>query len=62
MPDASSRRTGREEFTAEAWSWHHFLDIGVYADHLFVRAVNQDLRVFDEVRIVQHLGLAKSLA
>jgi hypothetical protein len=48
---SETRRTGRESFTAAAWSWHHFLDVSVYADRLVVRAVNQDLRVFDEVTI-----------
>jgi 3',5'-cyclic AMP phosphodiesterase CpdA len=48
---ADTRRTGHDEFTAEAWSWHHFLDISVYPDRMVVRAVNQDERVFDEVTI-----------
>jgi len=48
---SETRRTGREDFTAAAWSWHHFLDISVYPDRLVVRAVNQDVRVFDEVEI-----------
>lgn len=48
---AETRRTGEEEFTAAAWSWHHFVDIGIHADRLVVRAVNQDGRVFDEVVI-----------
>lgn len=48
---SETRRTGRDDFTVEAWSWHHFLDISVHAERLVVRAVNQDLRVFDEVTI-----------
>ena len=48
---ADTRRSGEEEFTAEAWSWHHFLDISIDEDRLVVRAVNQDGRVFDEVTI-----------
>ena len=48
---AETRRTGHEDFTAAAWSWHHFLDISIDADRLVVRAVNQDMRVFDEVTI-----------
>jgi 3',5'-cyclic AMP phosphodiesterase CpdA len=48
---ADTRRTGHDDFTAEAWSWHHFLDISVYPDRMVVRAVNQDDRVFDEVTI-----------
>jgi 3',5'-cyclic AMP phosphodiesterase CpdA len=48
---SETRRTGREWFTAEAWSWHHFVDVSVHADRLVVRAVNQDVRVFDEVTI-----------
>ncbi|HVM54310.1 MAG TPA: hypothetical protein VM262_14045, partial [Acidimicrobiales bacterium] len=48
---SATRHTGRANFTAAAWSWHHFLDISVYPDRLVVRAVNQDVRVFDEVEI-----------
>lgn len=48
---SETRRTGHQDFTAAAWSWHHFLDISIYADRLVVRAVNQDVRVFDEVTI-----------
>jgi phosphoserine phosphatase len=48
---SETRRTGREEYTAAAWSWHHFVDISVYDDRLVVRAVNQDVRAFDEVVI-----------
>ena len=48
---ADSRRTGRREFTAKSVSWHHFVDLNVFPDHLLVRGVNQSGRVFDEVRI-----------
>lgn len=48
---ADTRRTGREEFTAESASWHHFVDVNVFADHVLLRAVNQSGRVFDEVTI-----------
>jgi 3',5'-cyclic AMP phosphodiesterase CpdA len=48
---ADTRRSGREEFTAVSASWHHFLDLDVFADHLFLRAVNQSGRVFDKVTI-----------
>lgn len=50
---SETRRTGHEEFTAAAWSWHHFLDLSVYPDRLVVRAVNQDVRVFDETVITR---------
>jgi 3',5'-cyclic AMP phosphodiesterase CpdA len=50
---ADTRRTGREEFTAKAVSWHHFVDLNVFADHMLLRAVNQSGRVFDEIRISQ---------
>lgn len=48
---ADTRRTGREEFTAEAVSWHHFVDLNVFTDHLLIRGVNQSGRVFDQVVI-----------
>jgi 3',5'-cyclic AMP phosphodiesterase CpdA len=48
---AETRRTGREEFTAFSGSWHSFADISVFPDHLLVRGVNQDVRMFDEAVI-----------
>lgn len=48
---ARTRRTGEAGFTAVSFSWHHFLDIGVFADELVLRAVNQDGRVADDVTI-----------
>lgn len=48
---AGTRRTGEEDFTAESFSWHHFVDIAVFEDRMVLRAVNQDLRVADEVTI-----------
>ena len=45
---ANTRRTGDEDFTATSFSWHHFLDIAITGDHLVLRAVGQDGRVFDE--------------
>ena len=48
---AMTRRTGEDDFTAMSFSWHHFVDIHVFDDRLVLRAVNQDLRVADEVTI-----------
>ena len=48
---ARTRRTGSDAFTAVSFSWHHFLEIGVYDDRLVLRAVNQERRVGDEVVI-----------
>jgi 3',5'-cyclic AMP phosphodiesterase CpdA len=48
---AGSRRTGTDDFTAVSFSWHHFVEIAVFSDHLVLRAVNQDLRVADEAVI-----------
>jgi 3',5'-cyclic AMP phosphodiesterase CpdA len=48
---ATTRRTGSHDFTEESFSWHHFVDLNVFDDHLVVRAVNQDLRVADEATI-----------
>ena len=53
---SQTRRSDMAEFTAVAWSWHHFLDISVHADRLAVRAVNQDGRIFDEVVIPPSTG------
>jgi predicted MPP superfamily phosphohydrolase len=52
---ADTRRTGREEFTASSTSWHHFVDLNVFADHLLLRGVNQSGRVFDHVTIPRAL-------
>jgi 3',5'-cyclic AMP phosphodiesterase CpdA len=48
---ARTRRTGEDAFTAVSFSWHHFVDLAVFEDHLLLRAVNQDKRVADEARI-----------
>ena len=48
---AGTRRTGEEDFTAVSFSWHHFVELGVYADHISLRAVNQERRVADEATI-----------
>jgi hypothetical protein len=48
---AGTRRTGEDDFTAVSFSWHHFVEVGVFADRLVVRAVNQDERVADEATI-----------
>lgn len=45
---SGTRRTGEAGFTAVSFSWHHYLDIAVFADRLVLRAVNQDQRVADE--------------
>jgi hypothetical protein len=48
---ALTRRTDRADFTAVAWSTHHFTDIAVWDDRLLLRAVNQSGDVFDEVTL-----------
>jgi 3',5'-cyclic AMP phosphodiesterase CpdA len=48
---ADTRRSGKDDFTAVAVSWHHFVDLNVFADHLLVRGVNQSGRIFDQVTI-----------
>jgi Icc-related predicted phosphoesterase len=45
---AGTRRTGKADFTAESFSWHSFVELGVYADRLVGRVMNQDERVADE--------------
>lgn len=49
---AGTRRTGTAGFTARSFSWHHFLDISVYPDRMVLRAVNQDVRVADEAKLL----------
>jgi 3',5'-cyclic AMP phosphodiesterase CpdA len=48
---AVTRRTGEASYTAVSFSWHHFVELTVLEDRLVLRAVNQDLRVADEVVI-----------
>ena len=48
---ADSRRSGRDELTARSVSWHHFVDLAVFDDHLLVRGVNQSGRVFDRASV-----------
>lgn len=50
---SGTRRTGEASFTAASFSWHHFLDIAVYPDHLELRAVNQKHRVADDWTLTQ---------
>ena len=45
---SGTRRTGEDDFTAVAYSWHHFVDIAITGDQLVLRAVGQDGSVFDE--------------
>ena len=52
---ADTRRTGSDDFTARAVSWHHFVDLNVFEDHLLLRGVNQKGRVFDQVSIAPAL-------
>jgi 3',5'-cyclic AMP phosphodiesterase CpdA len=49
---AGTRRTGEDYFTAVSFSWHHFVELGVFRDRLVIRAVNQDRRVADEASVV----------
>jgi 3',5'-cyclic AMP phosphodiesterase CpdA len=48
---SGTRRTGEDDFTAAAYSWHHFVDIAIVGDQLDLRAVGQDGSVFDEVTL-----------
>jgi hypothetical protein len=45
---AGTRRTGEEDFTSVSFSWHSYVEIGVYPDRLVGRVLNQDNRVADE--------------
>jgi 3',5'-cyclic AMP phosphodiesterase CpdA len=46
-----TRGTGEASFTAASWAVLHFTDVNVYADHILLRAVDQDARMFDQVEI-----------
>ena len=48
---AKTRPTGRAEFTREAWSVLHYVEIDVWPDRLEFRAVSQDGLLFDEATI-----------
>jgi 3',5'-cyclic AMP phosphodiesterase CpdA len=45
---AGTRRTGDASFTAVSFSWHSFVELGIYPDRLVGRALNQDDRVADQ--------------
>ena len=45
---SGTRRTGESDFTAVSFSWHSFVDIGVYPDRIVGRALNQSGQVADE--------------
>jgi 3',5'-cyclic AMP phosphodiesterase CpdA len=48
---AGVRRTGSERYTTYSASTPHFVDLNVFADRLVLRAVDHDLRMFDQVVI-----------
>jgi predicted MPP superfamily phosphohydrolase len=43
-----TRRTGTNEFTAVAYSTHHYVDLNIYPGHILLRAIDQDGEQFDE--------------
>jgi len=45
---SGTRRTGEADFTEVSFSWHSYVEIGVYPDRLVGRVLNQDNRVADE--------------
>ena len=45
---AGTRRTGEASFTAVSFSWHSYVEVGIYRDRLIGRVLNQDNRVADE--------------
>lgn len=46
-----TRGTGEDTFTAVSWSVLSYVDLNVYPDHLLVRAIDQDSRMFDSFEI-----------
>ena len=49
---AGTRRTGEADFTAVSFSWHSYVELGIYADHVVGRVLNQDNRVADEWNVL----------
>ncbi|HEX2564161.1 MAG TPA: metallophosphoesterase [Acidimicrobiales bacterium] len=45
---SGTRRTGEASFTEVSFSWHSFVELGIYPDRLIGRVMNQDHRVADE--------------
>ena len=45
---AGTRRTGEASFTAVSFSWHSFVELGVWRDRLVGRVMNQDDRIADQ--------------
>jgi hypothetical protein len=45
---SGTRRTGEDDFTAVSFSWHSYLELGIYPDRIVGRVLNQDNRVADE--------------
>jgi hypothetical protein len=43
-----TRRTGTDDFTAVAYSTHHYVDLNIYPGHILLRAIDQDGEQFDE--------------
>lgn len=48
---AKLRPTGREEFTAVAWSTHSFVDLAIYPDRIDGQAIDHDSRAIDTFSI-----------
>jgi 3',5'-cyclic AMP phosphodiesterase CpdA len=46
-----TRGTGEDWFTAASWSVLSYVDLNVFPDHLLLRAIDQDGRMFDQARI-----------
>ena len=46
-----TRRTGIDDFTAVAYSTHHYVDLNVFDDHILLRAIDQDGEQFDQAVI-----------
>ena len=45
---AKLRPTGREDFTAVAWSTHSFVDLLIYPDRIQGQAIDHDGRAIDQ--------------
>lgn len=48
---SGTRRTGKDDFTAEAFSWLGLAEIGVYPDRMVIRPVSAGSEISDEVEI-----------
>ena len=50
---AGTRRTGNADFTAYSAAVINFVDLNVFSDRLVLRAIDHELKVFDEFTVTR---------